>query len=465
MARALNRLNAKTLTAVKNPLAPGMHADGGGLYVEVDKPRADGQPGGKRFVAVYRFGGKRRQIGLGSTLSVSLERARELAREAREQVAAGIDPKAVRDAAKVIVVTEAVVTFGNYALTVLETKKSDWHGRKTEARWLNSINNHCAVIRDRPIAEIDTADVLAVLQPLWLTIPEGAEKTRGVLETVLDSARARGLRSGDNPARWDKHLSALLSKRGRLTRGSHAALPHEQIADLMITLRERDGVGVAALELLILTGARTTEVREASWAEFDLDAALWSIPRARCKEKTAMVRAQVTHKRIPLSEPAIALLRRLRAEAGAVSPDTFVFPGPEAGKPLGENGMASVLKRIGATDITVHGFRSTFRDWAGAQRIVMSNGRKVPAYSFEACEISLGHAIGNSTTSAYFRGDLLDERRDLVADWGAVCAGKQPDFKAEPTDMAVLLAFLAHEPQFAARWAAFQAVDGRPVAD
>lgn len=461
MARKHNRLNPKAIAAVKNPLPPGMHADGGGLYLKVGKG-ADGQPGAKSFTFIYRFGEKRRELGLGSTNDVSLERAREMAKAAREQVKAGIDPKAARDAALVEPVVGEVKTFGDYALEVLEIKTADWFGRKSEARWLNSINNHCRSLLDLPVDRVGTAEVLAVLKPIWRTIPEGASKTQGVIEAILDSAKARGLREGDNPARWEKHLEELLPARVKQSKGSHAALAHAGIAGLMTQVREREGVGAAALELLILTGARTTEVREAPWGEFDLDAALWSIPRTRVKERKALVRAKVTHKRIPLSAPALALLRRLREEAqvlGAVRSDQFVFPGPGGEKGLGENGMASVLKRLGA-DVTVHGFRSTFRDWAGAQRIVLTNGRKVPAYSFEACEISLGHSVGNSTTASYFRGDLLEERRDLVADWAVVCDGGEPTYSEAPSDMTRLLEFFAQEPQFAARWAAFLAGGG-----
>ncbi len=455
MARALNRLNPKTLTAVKNPLAPGRHADGGNLYVEVDKPGANGQPGAKRFIFFYVWKGKRQQLGLGSINTVSLERARELAKEAREKVAAGIDPKAERAAAKAE--PADVVTFGAYALEVLEVKKVGWFGRKTEARWLNTIRNHCASIHDMPIDKVGTEEVLAVFEPIWTKIPEGAEKSRATVETILDSAKARGLRTGENPARWEGHLKELLSERVKGSKGPHAALAYAGIADLMVQVRGREGVGAAALELLILTGARTTEVREAVWPEFDLDAALWTIPRNRVKERKALIRAKVMTKRIPLSPPAVALMRRLRAESDGVG---YVFPGPEAGSALGDNGMSSVLKRLEVTDATVHGFRSTFRDWAGAQRITLANGRKVPAYSFEACEISLGHSVGNTTTQAYFRGDLLEERRDLMTDWALVCAGGQPTFADTTSDMAKLLAFLAQEPQFAARWAAFQAGGG-----
>ncbi len=453
MTRALNRLNPKSLTAVKNPLPAGLHADGGGLYLEV------GKAGGKRFTFIYQWAGKRRQMGLGSINDVSLERARELAKAAREQVAAGVDPIAAREAAKVAPVAADVVTFGAYAMVVLEVKKVDWFGRKTEARWLNTINNHCAGILDLPIDKIGTEDMMAVFEPIWTKIPEGAEKSRAAVEAILDSAKARGLRSGDNPARWEGHLAELLSKRTKLSKGSHKALAHAGIADLMADVRAREGVGASALQLLILTGARTTEVREAPWSEFDLDAALWCIPRNRVKERKALERAKVSHKRIPLSPPAVALMRRLRSECDGIG---YVFPGPESGSALGDNGMSSLLKRIGATDITVHGFRSTFRDWAGTQRIVLSRGRKLPAYSFEACEISLGHTVGDATTAAYFRGDLLDERRDLMRDWGLVCAGEEPDYNEEPSEMSKLLEFLAQEPQFAARWAAFQS--GRAMA-
>lgn len=465
MARSLNQLNPRQITAVKNPLKPKLHADGGGLYLKVDPLRPDGQLGARRWVFLYQYGGKRREIGLGSVQDVTLERARELAQEARAQVRDGIDPKAVREAAKVVPIVGEVVTFGAYALQVLEVQTQNWHGRKTAPRWLNSINAHCLAIRDMPIADITTEHVLSVLTPLFARVPQGAIKTQGMMETVLDSATARGLRSGDNPARWVKHLDKLLPKRPG-TKDPHASLPYIGIADLMGKVRDLKGVGAQALELAVLTGARTTEVREAPWSEFDLDGALWSIPRDRTKERTALQRAKVTHKRIPLSAQAITLLRKVRAEredAGRAQADAFVFPGPKAGKPLGENGMSSVLTRLHVTDATVHGFRSTFRDWAAAQLITLSNGRRIPAYSYEACEIALGHSVGNKTTRAYFRGDLLEERRDLMDDWASYCDGVEPIYAEAPTDMSMLLLeFLGREPDVAARWGTFLA--GRDLA-
>ena len=455
----LHRLNPRQIHAVKNPLPPGLHADGGGLYLKVDPDRRDGAPGAKRWTFVYQFGGRRREMGLGALQDVPLDRARDLAKAAREQVAAGVDPKAAREAEKAAremaaleVAAPSGPTFKEVAMSVLETKKKTWTGKKTEARWLNAINNHCAAIADLPVADVTTQHVVDVLTPIWTTIPEGAQKTQEIVRIVLNSATAQGLRDGPNPARWDSHLQAIFFERRRLTKGSHAALPYAGVADFLSRLRRVDGVDARSLEFLILTGARSGEVREATWDEISFEDALWAMPRTRVKERKAMERAKVTHKRIPLSGPTLRVLERMKAETEG----PYIFAGGD-GAPLGVNAMRSVV--LGLTtkgQATPHGFRSTFRDWAGDQRVTMTDGRKFPAYSWEACEIALGHTVGDNTTKAYRRGDLLDERRDLARDWGIYCDGGTPTY-ADPAaeQLALILAFLASDPVVRARFEAF----------
>lgn len=457
----LHRLNPRQIHAIKTPLPPGLHADGGGLYLKVDPDRKDGTPGAKRWTFVYQFGGRRREMGLGALQKVPLDRARDLAKVAREEVAAGIDPKAAREAeraAREIAAREVTApsgpTFKEVALAVLETKKKTWTGKKTEARWLNSINSHCAAIADVPVADMTTQHVVDVLASIWTTIPEGAQKTQEIVRMVLDSATAQGLRDGPNPARWDSHLQAIFFERRRLTKGSHAALPYGGVADFLGRLRRKDGVAARSLEFLILTGARSGEVREATWDEVSFEGALWSIPRVRVKERKAMERAKVTHKRIPLSGQALRLLERMKEETEG----SYIFTGGD-GAALGVNAMRSVLMDLTTKEqATVHGFRSTFRDWAGDQRVTMTDGRKFPAYSWEACEIALGHTVGDNTTKAYRRGDLLDERRDLARDWGIVCEGGTPTY-ADPAaeQLALIVAFLAADPMVKMRFEAFAA--------
>lgn len=458
----LHRLNARQVHAVKNPLKPGLHGDGGNLYLKVDKDRKDGAPGAKRWTFIYQFAERRREMGLGALQDVSLERARDLAKVAREQVAAGVDPKAAREAeeaareiAALDVAASSGPTFKDVAMAVLEAKKKTWRGEKTEARWLNAINNHCAAIAALPVAELNTPDIVGVLNPIWHTIPEGAQKTQEIIRIVMDSATAQGLRDGLNPARWDGHLQAIFFERRRLTRGSHAALNYAGVADFLARLRNVEGPDARSLEFLILTGARSGEVREAKWCEIDIEGGLWSIPRARVKEQKAMERAQVTHKRTPLNAPAVHVLARMKKEAPE---GPFVFVG-EGGATLGVNAMRGVVQGLtGKGQATPHGFRSTFRDWAGDQRVTMTDGRKFPAYSWEACEIALGHSVGDNTTKAYRRGDLLEERRDLLRDWGVVCDGGTPTYADPAADqLALVMAFLVSDPVVRARFEVFAA--------
>jgi integrase len=393
MARSINKLSSRTVETVK---APGRYSDGGNLYLSISAN------GGRRWVFMYRFAGKQREMGLGSAsrAGTSLARARDLAAEARMALAAGLDPLEVRKAARQA--ERIFPTFGECADAFIETHRSSWRNDKHIAQWTMTLTTHCAPIRAMPIDKIDTEAVLKVLQPIWERLPETAKRLRGRIEKVLDAAAVRGFRTGENPARWRGHLQNLLARPKTLSRGHHAALPYEQLPDFMAQLRARHSLAARALEFAILTACRSGEVRSARWDEIDLAKAVWVIPAGRMK-------AGKEH-RVPLSDRAVALLMALQ---GTRTSD-FIFPGTSSGKPLSGMAMAMQLRRMKADDITVHGFRSTFRDWASENT----------TFPHEVCEQALAHAIGNKTEAAYRRGDLFEKRRKLMEAWAAYCEPK-----------------------------------------
>jgi integrase len=262
-----------------------------------------------------------------------------------------------------------------------------------------TLTTYCAQIRHLPIDEVDTEAVLKVLQPIWHQLPDTAKRLRGRIERVLDAAAVRGFRVGDNPARWRGHLQNLLAKPKVLTRGHHAALPYDQLPQFVAQLRGRQSMAARALEFAILTACRSGEVRNARWDEIDLIKAVWVIPKSRMK-------ADKEH-RVPLSDQAVAILTALMETRTS----GFVFPGPGSGKALSGMAMAMQLRRMKADDITVHGFRSTFRDWASEKT----------SFPHEVCEQALAHTIGNKTEAAYRRGDLFEKRRELMAAWQSFC--------------------------------------------
>lgn len=242
--------------------------------------------------------------------------------------------------------------------------------------------------------------VMKVLEPIWNTKTETASRVRGRMENVLDWATVRGYRTGDNPARWRGHLDHLFPERGRVARVEHhAALAYTEIAGFMVDLRKQSGLAAGALEFAVLTAARTSEVLAATWDESDLDAAVWTIRATRMK-------ARKEH-RVPLSLPAVAILRKLHDARHS----TFVFPGGKHGKSLSNMAMTAVLRRMKPGDLTVHGFRSTFRDWA-AERT---------RFPREVAEQALAHTLPDKVEAAYLRSDLFDRRRRLMDDWAAFC--------------------------------------------
>jgi integrase len=389
MAQAVKKLSARAVATIA---APGRHSDGEGLYLNVTPA------GARSWLFMWKKDGKRREMGLGSAGSVSLARARELASECRAQVATGLDPIDARDAAAEI--KREKPTFGAIADALIAAKESEWRNEKHRAQWRASLAEFAAPLRSRPVDEIDTAAVLAVLTPLWQTKPETASRVRGRIEAVLDAAKAQGHRSGENPAAWRGHLAHLLPKRGKLTRGHHAAMDYRDVPAFVAKLRECDVIAAMALEFCILTATRSGEVYGARWSEIDMAAKVWTVPAERMK-------AAREH-RVPLCDRALAIIERLfEARSG-----DFVFPSPRGQRPLSHVAMAKVMRRLEIEQATVHGFRSAFRDWAG-------NETHFPR---EVAEAALAHVVGDKAEQAYRRSDALEKRRDLMQAWANHCA-------------------------------------------
>jgi len=386
MARATNRLTA---TGVAKMKCRGRFADGGGLWLNVSHTSSKSW--------VYRWtpkGGRPREMGLGPYPAVSLADVRKKATLCREQVAAGLDPKAERD-------KEVGQTFGAAADAYLEAMASRWTNDKTRWQWRTTLTDRCAPIRSRPIVEIDTADVLSILNPIWNRIPETAARTRMRMEAVIDYAKAQGWRGGENPARWKGHLENTLPKRQVLTRGHHPAMAIAELPAFWDRLKAADALSARALQLLILTASRSIEVLQATWDEFDFDNALWTIPAERMKAKRGH--------RIPLTDEVMALLKPLHE----VRVSQYVFPGQVRGKPLSAMSMEMLLRRLKVHDATVHGFRSTFRDWCG----------DCTSFPREVAEQALAHVVADATERAYRRGDALEKRRLLMQAWAEYCSG------------------------------------------
>ena len=399
MARAINKLSARTVVALKEP---GRHSDGGGLYLVVDKG------GAKRWVFLFRWEGKLKEMGLGGLTSVSLARARERAVAAREQVAESVNPITHRRTGS------ATITFGAFTDQLLREIEGQWRNQKHRDQWRMTLTEYAGPLRERAVDAVTTDDIVDVLRPLWTTKAETASRLRARIERVLDAARAKGLRSGENPARWRGHLDQLLPKRQKLTRGHHTALPYSELPAFMVRLRERPAMAARALELTILTAARSGETLGATWPEFDLEQRVWTVPPDRMK-------AGRPH-RVPLTDAAVAILRPL----AELRENEFVFPGQQRGRPLSGMAMEMMLRRM-ETPVTVHGFRSSFRDWAGEET----------DFARETAEAALAHVVGDATERAYRRGDALQKRRALMDAWAAYCASPTAaqEGAAEPADM------------------------------
>jgi integrase len=382
MARQENKLSARTVAALK---ASGRHSDGGGLYLKIDGNR-------RRWVFLYTWNGKRKEMGLGGA-EVPLADARKARNKWRTILNGGCDPLDARETERRAL--GAKKTFGEVADDLIAAKSSEWRNAKHRAQWRMTLTRYAEPLLAMPVDKIDTEAVLSVLQPLWQARPETASKLRGRIEAVLDAARAKGQipHNEANPATWRGHLDKFLPKRQTLTRGHHAAMSYADVPGFMAALREREAVAALALES-ILTATRSGEALGARWAEIDLDAEVWTIPAARMK-------AAREH-RVPLSSRALAILGKLvEARTGE-----FVFFGQRPGKPLSPMAKEKVLRRMDIT-VTVHGFRSAFRDWAG-------NETHFPR---ELAEAALAHVIGDKAEQAYRRSDALEKRRALMDAW------------------------------------------------
>ena len=395
MARSINRLTARSVSTIK---VPGRHADGAGLYLQVDPSLA------RRWVFVFQWQGQRKELGLGSTLAVTLAEAREAAQTARAAVHGGVNPIEARKAER------RGKSFGDVADAVLASIEPTLSNEKHRGQWRTALQKAALPLRAKPVDEITTDDVLDVLRPLWARTPETASRLRGRIERVFDAAKAKGLRSGENPARWRGHLEMLLPKRRRLVRGHHAAYPVDGLPAFMTELRGREAVAARALEFAILTGARTGEVLGMRWMEIDADQAIWTVPAERMKSR-------VTH-RVPLTPAAQAVLQKVRplsSEEGAL-----VFPGQRDGRPLSQMAMMMLLRRMNADQFTVHGFRSTFRDWAGDHT----------NFAREVVEAALSHSVGNAVERAYRRSDAFAKRRRLMEAWSGYCGRMATETRA-----------------------------------
>ena len=381
-----SRLTARKVETAK----PGKYSDGGNLYLIVS------ETGSRKWVLRFRWRGRPKEMGLGSAASIPLADAREKAASARRKIALGLNPIDERKR------TGGVPTFGDVADHVREALSAGFRNEKHKAQWKSTLETYAAPLRGTPVDLIATDDVLTVLKPIWTTKAETASRVRGRIERILDAAKARGFRHGENPARWRGHLDHLLARPSKLARGHHAAMPYEDVAAFTAKLRKREATSALALELCILTAARTGEILGMRWLEIDLDKRIWTVPANRMK-------AGREH-RIPLSPRAVAILRKLeKMKAGE-----FVFPGQARNKPLSLKAMELVLRRMKVEDATVHGFRSSFRDWAG----------NVSNFPREVTETALAHVIGDKAEQAYRRSDALEKRRKLMDAWAAYCEPK-----------------------------------------
>jgi integrase len=398
MVHQLNRLTARAIaTATK----PGLYADGGGLYLRI------GRNGSKSWCLRYMLEGKAREMGLGGASKIGLGDARKRAAAQRALLADKIDPLKRRQTeytAKKIEAARAM-TFDDCGSAYIKAHGVGWRNAKHRQQWQNTLATYVSPkFGSVPVGEVDVGMVMKAIEPLWTTKPETAVRVRGRIEAVLDWAKARGFRDGENPARWRGHLSNLLPARAKVRPVKHhVALPYVEIGAFMTDLRTREGAAAAALEFLILTAARTGEVIGARRTEIDFARRIWTVPAERMKGKR--------EHRVPLSPAAMKGLERAKVEGSE-----FLFAGIKAGQGLSNMALLKVLERMNRGDLTVHGFRATFKTWATER----SN------FARELVEAALAHILEDKTEAAYQRGDLLEKRRRLMNVWAEFCGKRAP---------------------------------------
>jgi integrase len=392
----MGKLNAVRLRTLR---MPGTYGDGAGLYLQVRGPEK------RSWLYRFKLHGKAHLMGLGSFGDVSLAEARDAAATARKFVRQGLNPIEQRRAERTGNAAQAGLTFAHVADAYISAHGPSWRNTKHRKQWRSTLDTYADPILGKlPVAQVSVAEVMRVVEPLWRVKTETASRVRGRIESILDYATARGWRTGENPARWRGHLENLLPSRSKVARVKHhSALPWQETGPFMATLAKEEGVSALALRFTILTAARTGEVIRARWCEIDTQAATWTIPAERTK-------ASREH-RIPLSDGALGVLREVPKLCTNSKVDAFVFPGSETGKPLSSMALLMLLRRMDRDDLTTHGFRSTFRDWCA----------EATNHPREVAEAALAHTLRDKTEAAYQRGDLMEKRRRLMADWAAFC--------------------------------------------
>jgi integrase len=416
---------ALTALRIKNEKAAGMYADGAGLYLRVQ------ESGAKSWIFRFQLNGKRREMGIGTLAERSPVEAREEAAKLSAKVRLGVDPIDARQLDKltkidsVAKVAAGAITFAQVAKDFITAHRAGWSNEKHADQWETTLETYAGpVIGDKPVSEIGTEDVLRILQPIWTSKTETATRVRSRIELVLSYAKALKMRQGENPAAWRGHLDALLPKPTKLKNvRHHPALPFDRMPEFMEVLRKISGGGARALEFAILTAARSGDVRGATWAEIDMKGKVWTVPGDRMK-----IKGKADH-RVPLSDSALALLEELPTFKDVA----FLFPGERDKKPLSDMSLSAVTRRMNEGEkptwidpqsgdqVVPHGFRSTFRDWAG----------ETTNHPREVVEHALAHQIPDKAEAAYARGTLFDKRRKLMQDWANWCEPRK-DAKALP---------------------------------
>jgi integrase len=412
----LNRLSAVKVQQVRKP---GLYTDGGGLHLQVTQGVDDAVNKSWLFRFSVRDAGKRsgrreRWMGLGSIGTVSLVDARAAALDARKICRSGVDPIEMRNAAKAAaaLAQSRAMTFDQCRDAYIKANKTKWKNEKHQEQWTNTLTTYVTPVFGKlPVATIDTSLVLKVIEPLWATKPETASRVRQRIERVLDWAKVRGFREGDNCARWKGHLDQVLPALSEVrTVRHHPALPYTQIGAFMLALKERAGIAPRALEFAILTGMRTEAVIEARWSEVDVAEKVWTVPPERAKRKNQ----NWTQHRVALSSAALKVLAKMGSRENG---GEFVFPGGRPGQPLSNGAMLELVKEMDWADekgnrITPHGFRSTLRTW----------GAECTDFPDDLVKASLGQTVGTKVDAAYQRGDMFEKRKRLMADWADFCA-------------------------------------------
>lgn len=402
-----HQLHKLTALAVSKMTKPGLHNDGGGLYLQI---KINGSGHVRRsWIFRYKFQKKADMMGLGPLHTISLSAAREQAALCRKLLFDGINPRVHRDQKRAEDQLEQAnqKTFKECATQYIEDNKAGWKNAKHTKQWSATLETYAyGIIGDMVVAQITTHMIVDILLPIWIEKASTANRLRGRIETVLDWAKVMGYRSGDNPAIWKGHLDKILPARSKVKKVvHHPAMPYKEIPEFFTQTKIRDGVSIRALEFAILNASRASEILAATWQEINFEEKLWIIPAHRMKS--------AREHRIPLTEEAIKLLQSLPGYKiqEDIRKDMYIFPSKQKGKSLSNMSMTTVLRRMNKGEYTQHGFRSSFRDWAA----------EVVHYPREVIEHALAHKLADEVEAAYQRGDLLEKRRQLMADWANYC--------------------------------------------